>query len=276
MKVKVVLVALFCLIAVPSTGCITNTSDEEKALAAWKSGIESGLNQVRSQVTTMQAQIAEKVSMAQVDEKIKNVGQGNSYSKTETYTRTEIDQKITDAIKALKDDANAPWQKKTTGNTSTGYVPTTPGSTSPLQTYSTSGGNGAVQIALQGYPQPMVTASTPVNQSYFVTLTNTSAIPQYFVPTVTIQPATGNISAGITSGNVTAQYGTYALEFNPIPTGDQTVLITVNAIKGGYTGGAIYVTPNIPGLLVVTLTNIKSNNPATWNVTVGGSSSNVY
>lgn len=276
MKAKIALVALFCLMIIPLTGCITNTSDEDKALATWKASIESGLNQARTQITTMQAQLAEKASLSQVDEKIKNAGQGNSYPKTETYTKTETDQKIADAIKALKDDTNAPWQKKTTGTTPTGYVPTTPGGTSPLQTYSVSGGNGAVQIALQGYMQPMVTASTPVNQSYFVTLTNTSAIPQYFVPTVTIQPATGNISAGIVSGNVTAQYGAYNLKFNDVPTGNTTVLVTVNAISGGYTGGAVYIAPNIPGLLVVTLTGIASNNPATWNVTVGGSSSNVY
>ncbi len=270
MKAKIMLSLLACLLL--STGCITN-DDSDKALATWKSTIESGLNQVRTEITTIKAQVAEKASLAQVDEKIRNAP---AAAKVDAYTKTETDKHIADAIQALKDSSDAPWQKKTTGNTPTGYVPTTPGGTSPLQTYSTSGGNGAVQIALQGYSQPMVTASTAVNQSYFVTLTNTSAIPQYFVPTVTIQPATGNISAGILSGNVTAQYGTYALVFNPIPYSTQTVLVTVNAVSGGYTGGAIYIPPNIPGLLVVTLTGITSNNPATWNVTIGGSSSNVY
>jgi hypothetical protein len=158
-----------------------------------------------------------------------------------------------------------------------GYTPTSPGSTSPLQTTSISGGNGAVQICLQGYTQPLTTSTVAVNQSYFVTISSLSTVPQYFVPTVTIQPYSGqNNASGITAGVITGQYGTYALAFNPIPFATPTVLATTNAISGGYTGGAVYVGPGVPGLLVITITGIVSTVPANWTVSISGSSSNVY
>ena len=280
MRISIILSLLLCLVLL-STGCgaITN-DDNDKAMTAWKTTVEGGINSLKTTVATLQAQIAERPTNAQVDQKIAAApaASTNSYKKDETYNRTETDSKITAAIQALKDDANAPWTKKTTGTQPGGtYVPTTPGGTSPLQTYSVSGGNGAVQIALQGYAQPLTTSTTPVNQSYFVTLTNTATIPQYFVPTVSIQPYTGTGNgAGIAVDNVTAQYGTYNLIFNAISCGTPCVLATTNAISGGYTGGAIYVGPGVPGLMVVTITGIVSTVPANWNISISGSSSNVY
>jgi hypothetical protein len=160
----------------------------------------------------------------------------------------------------------------------TGYTPTSPGTTSPLQTTSVSGGNGAVQIALQGYPQPFTTSSTAVTQSYFVTLTCLSTVPQYFIPTVTLQPVYGQSNTWITEGSISGQYGSFNnIGFNSIIGTTSQMLIMTNASSGGYnSSGAIYVSPGAPGLLVLSFTSIKSNNVATWNVNISGSSSNVY
>lgn len=158
---------LACLLL--STGCITN-DDSDKALATWKSTIESGLNQVRTEITTIKAQVAEKASLAQVDEKIRNAP---AAAKVDAYTKTETDKHIADAIQALKDSSDAPWQKKTAVNP---INPTVPGNVSQVATQA--GGTVTMRIytnptnalVYPGYTDPVIT--TPTSYTWFIQFLN--------------------------------------------------------------------------------------------------------
>lgn len=115
MKIKIILAtlaiilaALACLLLSP--GCISN-DDSDKALATWKATTETAVAAINKEIATMKNLIAEKAPASQVnalEAKVNAGGTGNSYKKDETYTRSEIESKISAAIQALKDEK--PWK----------------------------------------------------------------------------------------------------------------------------------------------------------------------
>ena len=128
MKAKIILSVMACMILL-STGCISN--DEDNALAAYKTGIDNRLKAVEASAAQLQAVLQERT--ATINSFANNLNTAvakadNTYAKTDTYTQAEINNRIANAIQALKDDQA--WIKKaatpvSTGNTGVGTGGTT-------------------------------------------------------------------------------------------------------------------------------------------------------
>jgi len=174
MKIKIILAALACLLLSP--GCISN-DDSDKALATWKATTETAVAAINKEIATMKNLIAEKAPASQVnalEAKVNAGGTGNSYKKDETYTRSEIESKISAAIQALKDDSNAPWVKKTATDPTTSVVPTNSsqvatqaGGTVTMRIFT----NPANALAYPGYTDPVIT--TAGSYTWFIQFLNT-------------------------------------------------------------------------------------------------------
>jgi hypothetical protein len=273
MKRLLSILGLVVLITLPVLGCSESGAAAPADPVVTRSQLDGALNAIRNDTNSRIDKLGAP-DLSAINNKI------NDITSKQTQQRTDFDA-LKKAVETLTTAAQS--TQNTTGNYVNGqyvggYQPTVPGYNSPLQTTTTSGGNGAIQIALQGFVQPIGASTSPVTQQFAVTLTDRSNVPQYFVPTVSIQPYYGQANgAKITTPptKVTAQMNTYNLVFNDIPTGTPIMLAQTNAVSGGYVGGAVYVAPGAPALLMVTLV-VQTDIPCSLQVSVSGSSSNIY
>jgi hypothetical protein len=107
------------------------------------------------------------------DIKIATSGIGNSYDKTQLYTKAEVDAAITAAITALKAAPDQTWIKaKTTGGTGGGTVDPTDGAILDS--------DGDLQLILERTVEEEVWIDDNINQTFRLTVKNNGTSSTYF------------------------------------------------------------------------------------------------
>jgi hypothetical protein len=170
MKNRLLVVISILVLILPILAC----SESQPQAAANPFVTQTAMAQA---IAGLQAQISAKpdrTELTTLQTQINAAGAGNSYTKAET------EQKIKDAIQVLKDDTNAPWQKKGTATAN----PSTPNNPIPnlgsnnwqygtYQLFNVSGGQATNYIFFGGSMQ-----------TWQLLVTNTSAGPLYIAPQV--------------------------------------------------------------------------------------------
>jgi hypothetical protein len=166
------LVLISILALIPLFGCSQSTPEAPANPMATQAYVNTAIQGIQQQVSAK----PDRSELTVLQTQINAGGGGNTYPKSETYSRSEVEKKIADAIQALKDDANAPWQKKYS-NATTSIVPinssqiaTQPGGTVTMRIY-TAPSNALI------YPNqndPVITGTG--SYTWFLQFLNTDAV----------------------------------------------------------------------------------------------------
>ena len=202
-------------------------------------------------VAKVQTDVDKKATVSYVDQKFGLVpAAGNSYQKSETYSKSEVDQKIADAIKALKDDKS--WVKGTTTNATN---PSTGGTVTVI--------TSPTSIEVMGSSQYCFTA----------VLQNTTTNWVYIRPTISINLHTGqnplstNLDAGdvaITGGGGSTNY--VDADFQAIGTASSIQLTPIH--MGGVGTGEIQLGANSNVSILICIQMEPSVESRIWDVSV--------
>lgn len=283
MKNKVVFAIMaVLLLAVPTFGCITDDTKTAASglavdLAAAKTQSDANTKAIKDLTDT----VSKKADATRVDaifDKLGTTGNANSYSKGETYTQAEVNQKIADAVNALKNDQS--WIKGTGGTT---VMPS--GSDTGVVVFT----NNPVAI-----PQIFSSSSGGNSNPWIMTIVNQGTTWQYVKPVVQLNIASGqsaSIVQDITilvSGGSCTMTGSYLTSITaPVPpasatnafsfspsnmNGTATPSVVMMPISGCNGSGEIQIGPGQSQSVNIQIQNLKTANPVLWNVTANVSS----
>lgn len=198
----------------PSSGGSTAADPfvKQTTLDAFKAAIESSL-----------AKKADSSTVEALSKMIGNLGGGSSssYQKSETYTQTEInnkiDTKVAEAIAALK--ANQGW---ITGSGSSGSSGSSGGSSTGSVTYVTTPAS---------IPQIFTSSTGSAQQMYIMRINNGTNSWQYVKPVITLSLASSFSATTVTDLSISMSYGSYnmtgSLVSSEPPTADQIYKSTI-------------------------------------------------
>lgn len=315
-KNKYTLIAISCLllIVLPLASCLTAPASNPTPAAPADPVLHL------SDLTAIKAELAQKAAlgsisaleqrMAQAEGKIntlQSAGPGNAYTKTETYTKAEVDAAVLKAINDLK--TAAPWGTSTgsSGGSTTSTTPTTgqvtfsvnPASLSPISSWTT--GSNAVWYTIHvmngtnswQYVKPIITLN----------LTNTSTQPQIASMQISISGSGCQISQSIVTTPQTAGIWLHTGGICPTIPGDQTCALAapcfscpmqisispltygsnpvtasllIMPISGCYGSGEISVGPSQTTDIQVAISNLATTTQATWIIGNTISNRNMY
>lgn len=257
-----ILVSLACVSS--DDGAAANPlSAQIAALTAKDSSLQSTLDTLRSE-------LSQKASKSEVDDvirKINNLPQGGSSTPpADMATKSIVDQKIADAISALK--ADQAWIKST--GTGGGGTPSDIGTVAFT--------NNPVSI-----PQIFSSSSGGNSNPWIMTIKNNSSTWQYVKAMVSLNVASGQPSSIVTdvslmeSGGNCSLTGTYLVPgnftFSPSNMGTTaTPSIIIFPISGCNGSGEWYIGPGQSQAYNMQIQGLKTPNPILWNVTASISS----
>ena len=235
------------------------------ALTAKDASLQSSIDSTRSELN----QKASKSEIDDVNRKINNLPQGGGTATppADMATKSIVDQKIADAISALK--ADQAWIKATT--------PTGGGGT-PSDTGTVAFTNNPISI-----PQIFSSSSGGNSNPWIMTIKNNSSTWQYVKAMIQLNVASGQPSSVVNdvslmgSGGNCSLTGTYLVPgnftFSPSNMGTvATPSVIIFPISGCNGSGEWYIGPGQTQAYNMQIQGLKTPNPILWNVTASISS----
>lgn len=243
------------LMIIPVSGCLQDDITASSLVPRIKT-IEDNQTKQESKISSLETNRVTQAdldasltnSKAYTDAKFSTVTTANNYTKSETYTKSEVDQAITNAINAYKASL----------------------STSP-------GGSGSATGVVTMITDPaslnVAYSNTTAVQYYPFTLrfTNTSNVWHYVKPrfTFNVNTSAGGVATIVQSGTIistTSQGAAISYAYIPtLPTG------SVNTFEAYANGGGMtpyFEYPIEPGKTLSVLVNIslQTNTASSWNI----------
>ena len=259
-KRMVILGIAILVLVMPTIGCLSDdvtasslvpriTTVEASATTA-----KSTADAARADITTMKADIATRAttqSVTDVNNRISSLSGANSYQKSETYTKSEIDAAIAKAITDYKNSLGA-------GTTSTG------------QTINTAA--GTISYTIQN-PAPLGLYQLSSASNISIRIFNNKGEARYVRPQITLTSYQGANNGAVTptATVISNSMGQNPIVFsaNPIPAGATTQVLFI-AASGGVQNGQYLVPSGANMDLLITVTAAGSLN-SLWNLSVTGS-----
>lgn len=266
---------LWLLILVPIlifTGFACVSSDDGAAanpISTQIAAMQATILQHTSVIDSLKVEMEKKVSKSEIDDltrKINNLPQGGS-TPADMATKTIVDQKIADAISALK--ADQAWIKSTPVSGGGGTVSDT----------------GAVTFTNNPVSIPQIFSSSAGGNSnpWIMSIHNGSTTWQYVKPMVSLNVASGQPSSIVSdvslmaSGGNCSLTGTYLVPgnftFSPSNMGTvATPSVIIFPISGCNGSGEWYIGPGQTQAYNIQIQGLKTPNPILWNVSCSISS----
>jgi hypothetical protein len=264
---------LLLLIPILLVGFSCVSSDEPAAANSLTTKIQSLSDTVlkhTSVIDTLRVDVDKKATKTEIDDlsrKINNLPQGGAPS--DVYTKAQVDQKVADAISALKSDQA--WIKS---------VPVSGGGGS-----GTVSDTGSVTFANNPVSIPQIFSSSSGGNSnpWIMTIHNGSTTWQYVKAMVSLNVASGQPSSIVNdvslmeSGGNCSLTGTYLVPgnftFSPSNMGTvATPSVIIFPISGCNGSGEWYIGPGQTQAYNMQIQGLKTPNPILWNVTASISS----
>ena len=261
--IPILIFAGFACVSSSDEGSGNSLASQIAALTAKDTTLQSGIDSLRSDVNNK----ASKSEIDDLNRKINNLPQ-SSATPADVATKAIVDQKIADAISALK--ADQAWVKS---------VPVS------------GGGGGTVsdtgQVTFTNNPAsiPQIFSSSSGGNSnpWIMTIHNGSTTWQYVKAMVSLNVASGQPSSIVTdvslmeSGGNCSLTGTYLVPgdftFSPSNMGTTTTpSIVIFPISGCNGSGEWYIGPGQTQAYNMQIQGLKTPNPILWNVTASISS----
>lgn len=258
MKNKLILaVSIIVFIILPFAGCVT---DDESA----SSDPFIKQSQFNTTVSTLQSQIAERPTLAAITELIKtyiaNAGNNNSidaYTKSETYTKSEIDTKINDAMATLRAEI-ASYQSSQSNGTTT--QPTSP--------------SGEVSSTTSPVSIPQLFTAVSGSQSTFYTIKiiNNTSTWQYVKPIINMTLASSYSPTVFNSIDVNMTHSSYVLtnanfSISPALEASTSSLVIIPISGGGNNAGEFQIAAGSSIDILVQISNVSTTSTVLWNIT---------
>jgi outer membrane murein-binding lipoprotein Lpp len=260
-----ILVSLACVSS--DDGAATNSLASQIAtLTAKDASLQSSIDSTRSELN----QKASKSEIDDVNRKINNLPQ-SSATPADVATKSIVDQKIADAISALK--ADQAWIKSVPVSGGGGGTVSDTG----VVTYT----NNPVSI-----PQIFSSSSGGNSNPWIMTIHNGSTTWQYVKPMISLNVASGQSSSLVsevlvmTSGGSCSLTGTYSggtstgnFTFSPMTmNATATPSIVAFPLSGCNGSGEWYIGPGQTQSYNIQIQGLKTPNPILWNVSASISS----
>lgn len=268
---SIAITSISCLPTKAATTISQKDVDQDTAISDIKRSVQS--------VDTSKVAITDfntlKGRVDAMDVKVTASGIGNSYDKTTTYTKTEVDAAINAAITKLKTDTDQAWIKTgggTTGGTTGGSTPT-----------------GSVTFATTPAAIPQIySAATGGGQSVFYTMkiVNNNSSWQYVKPiitlsvqssysaravtgiTVTMSSGACSLTGSRTSAEVaTSSIGNFSISPNVGAGATATSSLTIIPISGCNGTGEYQIGAGQSMDILVQISNLTSSDVTLWNAT---------
>jgi len=278
MRSLLILMAVLC-VAITSMSCLPTKSttptisqkdvDQDTSIAEVRRSIQS----VDSAKASNDVFNALKGRVDTMEVKVNVSGAGNSYDKSQLYTKTEVDTAITAAITKLKADTDQAWIKGSTGTS--GTVGTSP--------------TGSVSFATTPAAIPQVySAATGGGQSTFYTMkiVNSSSSWQYVKPIITMSVQSSYSARAVTGLTVTmssgacsmtgaiasptpatSSVGNFSISPNAGAGATSTSSITIIPISGCNGTGEYQVGSGQSMDILVQISGLTTSDVTLWNVT---------
>jgi len=256
-----ILVSLACVSS--DDGAATNSLASQIAtLTAKDASLQSSIDSTRSELN----QKASKSEIDDVNRKINNLPQSGGSTPADMATKAIVDQKIADAISALK--ADQAWIKST--GTGSGGTPSDTGTVAFT--------NNPISI-----PQIFSSSSGGNSNPWIMTIKNNSTTWQYVKAMIQLNVASGQPSSVVNdvslmgSGGNCSLTGTYLVPgnftFSPSNMGTvATPSVIIFPISGCNGSGEWYIGPGQTQAYNMQIQGLKTPNPILWNVTASISS----
>jgi outer membrane murein-binding lipoprotein Lpp len=259
-----ILVSLACVSS--DDGAATNSLASQIAtLTAKDASLQSLIDTVRSELS----QKASKSEIDDVNRKINNLPQSGGSTPADMATKAIVDQKIADAISALK--ADQAWIKSSGGG----------GGGAPSDTGTVTYTNNPVSI-----PQIFSSSSGGNSNPWIMTIHNGSTTWQYVKPMISLNVASGQSSSLVsevlvmTSGGSCSLTGTFSggsstgnFTFSPMTmNATATPSIVAFPLSGCNGSGEWYIGPGQTQAYNIQIQGLKTPNPILWNVSASISS----
>jgi outer membrane murein-binding lipoprotein Lpp len=236
-------------------------------LTAKDASLQSSIDSTRSELS----QKASKSEIDDVNRKINNLPQSGGSTPADMATKAIVDQKIADAISALK--ADQAWIKSVPVSGGGGGTVSDTGAV----TYT----NNPVSI-----PQIFSSSSGGNSNPWIMTIHNGSTTWQYVKPMISLNVASGQSSSLVsevlvmTSGGSCSLTGTYSggtstgnFTFSPMTMNTTaTPSIVAFPLSGCNGSGEWYIGPGQTQSYNIQIQGLKTPNPILWNVSASISS----
>ena len=241
---------LVLLIPLLALGCEETAPTGTAPLFVTSDALNTAMQQLQSQINNKANQSDLTAQATRIDN-IASQGTGNTYTKGELYTRTEVDAIVAAAVKALKD--NQAW---ITGSASGGTGGGSTGGTTGQVTWITNPTNvqilGAAQVC------------------YTVKITNSTGNWVYIRPIININAATGQSPTSVTAiaisiGGSAVNLATANFQFTPVfPTGVVSSVVAIPTTGGNGSGEFQLAANSTVDLLVCVQITAAAN--IIWNI----------
>lgn len=254
---------LFVLIALSMVfllGCVSDdSSSASNSLAVtiqdlkdWKAKIEGTSGGLQTWINRITTEIDKKALKTEIEDLNRKVNNIQPSTPADVYTKAQVDQKIADAISALK-TGDQSWIKATSGTNTNTNVNTGTGTVNVL--------TSPTSVQILGNSQLCYTAKIQNTWNQWV----------YVRPIITINAASGQSPTTVTSITITAGGQGLSLsnanfQFTPtMPTATTTSSITCIPISGGNGSGEIQIAANTTIDLLICI-QVNAANPIIWNI----------
>ena len=231
--------------------------------------MQATILQHTSVIDSLRSELNQKASKSEIDDlnrKINNLPQGGGTTPADMATKSIVDQKIADAISALK--ADQAWIKST--GTGSGGTPSDTGTVAFT--------NNPISI-----PQIFSSSSGGNSNPWIMTIKNNSTTWQYVKAMIQLNVASGQPSSVVNdvslmgSGGNCSLTGTYLVPgnftFSPSNMGTvATPSVIIFPISGCNGSGEWYIGPGQTQSYNMQIQGLKTPNPILWNVTASISS----
>lgn len=261
---------IMAILIIPLAGCVTDDSQSNiTPLATDLNNLKATVAQHSNEISQLKQDVSRKADSSRVDSLATSIGQSgssNCYSRSETYSKAEVDAAIASAINNLK--ANQSWINSNSSS----------GSGSGSDTGTVIFTNNPVSI-----PQLFSSSSGAASTPWIMTIKNNSTTWQYVKPMVQLNVASGQSSTTVTditlliSGGACTMTGSLTapgnMSFSPASMSSvATPSIVIIPISGCNGSGEIQIGPGQSQAMNVQIQNLKTPNATLWNITTSISS----
>jgi hypothetical protein len=235
---SIAITSISCLPTKTTTTVSPKDTEQDTAIAEVRRSVQSmdsnkigqdTFNALKGRVDTMEV-------------KVNASGVGNSYGKSETYTRAEVDAAVAAAITALKAATDQTWIKAKTGTGSTG------GTLDPVDG-AILDSDGDLQLVLERSVEEEVWIDDNINQTFRLTIRNNGTSSTYFRINADFDCEE---SVAITSASLTPDYSGSGVA-TPTPIGASTITSIPFLITSTGSSNKIYIGKSKEESMFVTL-----------------------
>lgn len=260
-KKMVILVIAIVALLLPSIGCLSDDITASSLVPsitkaqATADTAKSVADTARTEITTLKKDVetrATSQSVSDVNKRIDNLSGANSYTKSETYTKSEVDAAIAKAILDYKNSLSA-------GTTSTG------------QTINTAA--GSISYTIQN-PAALGLYQLATATNISIRIFNNKSEARYIRPQITLtsyQGVQSGTAVTIAATVISNSMGQTAVHFNanPIPSSNITQILFISD-SGGVQNGQ-YLVPSGANMDLLITVQAQCSSSSLWNMSVTGS-----